>query len=99
MAYSLIEGRFYYGSTDGDYFDFEGFVDDWTGGGSFIAGETINPGIQGLNTLSTQADIALSQSKQPRTSLAQYMITPLITMRNYLLLNILMPNLAEPLHL
>ena len=44
MAYSLIEGRFYYGNTGGDYFDFEGFVGDFWGGGSFVAGETIKPG-------------------------------------------------------
>ena len=44
MAYSIIEGRFYYGGKDADYFDFEGFVGDWDGGGSFVAGETINPG-------------------------------------------------------
>ena len=44
MAYSIIEGRFYYGGKDADYFDFEGFVGDWDGGGSFVAGETISPG-------------------------------------------------------
>jgi hypothetical protein len=42
MAYSVIEGRFYY--SDGDHFDFEGFVEGRWGGGSFIAGERINPG-------------------------------------------------------
>ena len=44
MAYSLIKGRFYYGSSDNDYFTFEGFVDDWNGGGTFAAGEIIRPG-------------------------------------------------------
>ena len=44
MAYSIIEGRFYYGNTDGDYFDFEGFIKDIWGAGSFVAGETIRPG-------------------------------------------------------
>ena len=42
MGYSLIEGRFHY--PDGDHFNFEGFLDDYQGGGSFVAGETIKPG-------------------------------------------------------
>jgi len=44
MTYSLISGRFHYNNNTGDYFDFEGFVSDTFGGGSFIAGETIAPG-------------------------------------------------------
>lgn len=41
MGYSLIKGRFHY--HDGDYFDFNGFVDDQDGGGTFIQGEYIYP--------------------------------------------------------
>ena len=44
MAYSIIEGRFYYGDVNGDYFDFEGSIDEFWGGGSFVAGEIIEPG-------------------------------------------------------
>ena len=44
MAYSIIEGRFYYGYPNGDYFDFEGFLSGLWGGGSFVAGERIRPG-------------------------------------------------------
>ena len=44
MAYSIIKGRFYYGKTDGDYFDFEGFMSGDVGAGSFVAGEKIKPG-------------------------------------------------------
>ena len=44
MAYSLIEGIFYYEDQDGDSFQFAGYIDEFFGGGNFIVNETIRPG-------------------------------------------------------
>ena len=61
MDYSLIEGRFYYGNTDGDYFDFEASLEIRGVADLLLLEKQSTQGIRRAgNSLMVQADIALS---------------------------------------